>query len=138
MKSICLILFSTFYSIHCDKLKIQEMWVYNYSETRGYTSGGAVRQFEILENKNDKQKMNKEDLNSIQNIIFKSKVKKLFPSKTGTNLLFLQIIDTNHISANVIVNYGCIRDFTNRKDYWITDKNDQEWLALFIKKTKKL
>jgi len=117
--------------------EIKEIWIYDYFEERGFTTGGAYSHFEDMKETNtSKFKLEKEDMDSLICILSKAKVKKLFPGKTGTFILFAEFVYIDNSVSKVTIQTNSLRNYTLNKDYWIKDFEHQKWIVGFKSKMK--
>tara|TARA_R110001592_G_scaffold237242_1_gene495996 strand:+ start:1778 stop:2203 length:426 start_codon:yes stop_codon:yes gene_type:complete len=129
-----------FFNIFClgnskPDIIIKKITVYNYFEKQGFTSHSAYSKFSELETaKTPSTLLNNNQTNIFQTIIDRSKEKKIFPGKTGNLILFAKIEDYNGKIHKVLIIKNVIRNFTNKKDYWIKNNDDITWLHDFISK----
>lgn len=111
---------------------IKEIWVYDYFHPRGYTTAGAFGQIMRLEEEGvAKFKLDQSDTDSLCRILQETSSKKLFQTKTGQYLIFVEFVLENEQNLKAFIARGAISvDF--KKDYIINDTTNRKWLINFI------
>jgi hypothetical protein len=123
-----------------NKMKIeniQEIWVYDYFNPKGYTRGEVYRKFQELENnKIAKIQLDPVFVDSLKSmLIYSAKHKKLLPSKCGQNLIFTQFILKDNSSRYIIFGTNGVFDyFVGIMGYFFIDDSDKKNETLWINK----
>jgi hypothetical protein len=126
-------MFSTFNGYaQQNKMKIedvQEIWVYDYFDSYGYTRGSVYRKFQEFENnKTAKIQLNSAFVDSLKNmLIYFAEHKKLLPSKCGQNLIFAQFVLKDNRSRNIIIATNGVFDYrVGLMGYFFIDSSDKK------------
>lgn len=115
--------------------KINEILIYDYFWTGGYTTAGAASQLSRLEKANiAKIKLEPSITDSLSHIMKEAKVRRLFQSKTGMSLLFGEIITADNQVLKIYISRNVICDYTNKQEYWIKNPEHLKWVSEFIDK----
>jgi hypothetical protein len=138
MRILFFTLYFLFVSNH-ERKNLKEVFVYKYLTTTGYSNASALYELNKLqENKTESFKITQIEKDSLVVILNNSKIKKMRPTKLGMNVLFCKINDQNNITSQIIINTAIIRNFTDKKDYWIKNEEDRKWLHNFILKQQEI
>jgi hypothetical protein len=112
--------------------EIDEVWVYNYFPSRGYTTASAYSEFNYLEENNiDKFKLSQNDVDTLYSIMSDAKVKKLFQTKTGQGVIFVEIITFDNQKLRTLICSPNLISINNQIDCWISNELQQKWLSDF-------
>ncbi|MDR1054415.1 MAG: hypothetical protein LBL90_00960 [Prevotellaceae bacterium] len=124
-----------------NKMKIediQEIWVYDYFNSKGYTQGAAQRKFQELENnKTAKIQLDPVFVDSLKSmLIYSAKHKKLPQGKYEQNLIFTQFILKDSSSRNIIIGSGGVYDDyrTGFMSYLFIDNSDKKNKTIWVNK----
>ncbi len=108
-------------------LGFDSIQVYDYYFARGATTGDAWSQFEKLEKENFKKRSC--DVQPFNLILSRAKIKKHIQQKLGTEQKVFCIAFYKNAPHQVCVCIpSLIIDFTDHKNYWISDEKDKLWL----------
>lgn len=117
-----------------NRIEIKEIIIYNYSNNQGYTTSSAYSKFLEIESSNlNRIYLSIDEVKMIQTIIYDSKVKKIFLGKTGNMVLFAKLLTKDNKEFKILFTPNLIRDFTNKKDYWIKNQQYNDWFSTFQK-----
>jgi hypothetical protein len=128
------LLFSACGSIKNDTLpqSIKEIWVYDYFDLRGYTTAGAYGKMIRLEEEGvSKFKLEKNDTDSLCRILQETLPGKLFHTKLGVELILGEIVLINGQKLKIIIASNVISVDVLKKNYWVKDERNLEWLDGF-------
>ena len=112
---------------------IQQVDIYNYFDTMGYTTSGAYGKYSEFDNKKTKTlEVSTEDCEKIYSIISRTKPVKCWPAKLGIKNVFLKVKTPIGELKVVICSICDVIDLTNMIGYYVRDEKDVEWLRQFI------
>lgn len=119
--------------------EIQEIWVYEHFESRGYTTAGIARKFHELEVDNIiKFRLDNLFVDSLKDFLLNSATtRKVFQEKTGQNLVFSQFVMKDGSTCNIIINStGIVDYFGGHTAFYFIDnerkKNKTLWTKNFF------
>lgn len=140
MKTLTLIILSMI-TTSCAKTQemeeIKMLYVFDYFQTKGYTTATTFTQFDDLIKQNiAKIKVEQEDCNHLNYILKGIKSKRHTQTKLGIDNVFIELKTEKNTIKAVICSFELVLDLTNYKEYWIKDKEQQKWLTEFINKIK--
>lgn len=140
MKTLTLIILSMI-TTSCAKTQeveeIKMLYVFDYFQTKGYTTATAFTQFDVLIKQNVvKIQAEQKDCNHLNYILKSIKSKKHTQTKLGIDNVFIELKTEKDTIKAVICSSELVLDLSNYKEYWIKDKEQQKWLTEFINKIK--
>lgn len=107
---------------------VKEIWVYDYFESKGYTTAGIAHRFHDLEKDSNiiKFKLDSIFVESLKNILLHSaRIRETFQEKTGQNLIFAQFVIKDGSIRNIINSIGVVDYFIDHKAYYFVDDSDK-------------
>jgi hypothetical protein len=113
---------------------IDSIKIYKYFKIRGYTTVGAHRQFDRMDSaKVELSPINKEQVDTINSILIRSKKRMYFQQKYGIKNVFFvfYIKGQKHL---VLYGFDClIVDFTDKRKYWIGESSNVDYMKRLVK-----
>jgi glycyl-tRNA synthetase alpha subunit len=110
---------------------IEEIWIYNYFNAKGYTTASAYGQIIRLEEQNiSKFKLEQNDLDSLCRIITESSPGIIFHTKWGGGLVFAEAILKDGKRLKIFISSDAI-SIEIGKNYWIKNEKNKKWLTDF-------
>ena len=110
-----------------ELLAIENVFMYQYFNEKGYTNSEAYAMFKQLNtDETPQKKLNTAQVETLKEIIVNSKQKDLFPGKTGVDVLFFIITDAEGGENIILLSSNLLRDYTNSKDYWVNEKDTEK------------
>lgn len=117
--------------------EIQEIWVYEYFNTAGYTTASLWSKFKELEKDKNviKFKLEPTIVQSLRDKLQYARTRKVFQEKTGQKIIFSQfVMDDGSVRNIIITPNGMIDFYVEKKAYFFTDKFKQGWLDEYYNK----
>lgn len=138
------LIISVVFLLHCKNVQkvmqvqeIQEIWVYEYFNTAGYTTASLWSKFKELEKDKNviKFKLEPTIVQSLRDKLQYARTRKVFQEKTGQKIIFSQfVMDDGSVRNIIITPNGMIDFYVEKKAYFFTDKFKQGWLDEYYNK----
>lgn len=140
MKALTLIILLMITTLCAKTQEVEEikmLYVFDYFQTKGYTTATAFTQFDDLIKQNVvKIQAEQKNCNHLNYILKSIRSKKHTQTKLGIDNVFIELKTEKDTIKAVICSSELVLDLSNYKEYWIKDKEQQKWLTEFINKIK--
>ncbi len=115
---------------------IDSLSIYNFQESRGYTTSAIRNTFVKIKQKDTPLlKVTIEEKQHFNNILNNAKKKRHFQTKIGAGVLFAKINNRNsRLDYDILICPSLIIDLSNSLNYNIHNEQDKVWLKNFIRK----